>query len=131
MGNNKAKIFRNNEQKAIELVTSILKAKEVQKNKGAFDWLRGDKGTKLRVDAYFPKQDLVLEYHGAQHFLPNKLMDRRPGRAEQRRKYTELRKKLIPLHGLKLLEIRYDEPLTAEHIKQKLLSMNLKNVKIL
>jgi hypothetical protein len=132
MKNSKAKIFRKNEQLAIELVTDILKAKEVIKNKGVFDWLRGDKGPvsgrrmKLRVDAYFPAEKLVLEYHGKQHFEPNKLMDRKEGRAEQRRLYTELRQKLILKHDLKLLEIRYDEPLTREHLRSRLLKEGYK-----
>lgn len=126
MQNNRAKIFRKNEQKAVELVTEILSAKDVQKNKAAFDWLRGDKNTRLRVDAYFPSEKLVLEYNGVQHDKPNKLMDRREGRAEQRRKYTELRRKLIPEHGLKLLEINYDEPLTHEYIKKRLLEIGYK-----
>ncbi len=126
MGSNRAKIFRNNEQKVIDLVASILRAKEVQKNKGVFDWLRGDTGMRLRVDAYFPAEKLVLEYHGAQHFKTNKLMDKRKGRVEQRRKYTQLRQKLIPVHNLKLLEIRYDEPLTQKHIKQRLMWLGYK-----
>jgi hypothetical protein len=114
------KIFRNSERLAIDLIAEILNTNEVVRNKGVFDWLCGDKGTKLRVDAYFPAYNLVVEYHGVQHFKVNKLMDRRTGRAEQRRKYTELRRKLIPKHDLKLLEIKYDEPLTINHLKNRL-----------
>ena len=112
-------IHNLNEKKAIKLIAEALKTDNIESQK-TFDWLLGDKGTRLRVDGYFPSKNLVVEYHGAQHFLSNKLMDRRPGRAEQRRRYTELRKKLIPKHGLKLLEIRYDEPLTLEHISDRL-----------
>lgn|GEM_PF-4436634 len=107
------------------LVASILHTKEVYRNKGVFDWLRGDTGMRLRVDAYFTEHKLVVEYHGKQHFKPSNFMDRRPGRAEQRRRYTVLRRKLIPRHGLKLLEIRYDEPLTKEYITKKLKEMGL------
>lgn len=123
---NKARIFRKNEQKAIKIISHILLAEEVIENRGNFDWLRGDKGTKLRVDAYFPSEKLVLEYNGVQHFKPNKLMDRRQGRAEQRRRYTELRRKLIPKHGLNLLEINYNEPLTEEYLKTKLIEKGYK-----
>lgn len=126
MINNRAKIFRKNEQKAIDLITKIFQAKGVQRNKGVFDWLRGDTGMRLRVDAYFPAEKLVLEYHGIQKFQSSKLMDRRPGRAKQRRKYTRRRQKLIPAHGLKLLEVRYDEPLTEEHMKQRLTQLGYK-----
>jgi len=126
MDNDRARIFRNSEQRAIDLVSNILKAKGVQKNIGAFDWLRGDTGMRLRVDAYFPAEGLVLEYHGAQHFRASNLMDRRKGRAEQRRRYTKMRQKLIPKHNLKLFEIRYDEPLTHDHIRQRLLRLGYK-----
>lgn len=121
-----SKILRKNEQSAIQIVASILQVERVLNNKAPFDWLRGDKGTKLRVDAYFPIEKLVLEYHGAQHFKPNKLMDRREGRAAQRRKYTRLRQVLIPKNGLELLEIRFDEPLTEEHLRERLIEIGYK-----
>ena len=124
----RAKIFRKNEQKAIELVSSIIHADEAILNKGVFDWLRGgDKGdgVKLRVDAYFPKQKLVVEYNGKQHYESNALMDRRPGRAKQRREYAKRRKYLIPKHGLKLLEIKYDEPLTKENLERLLKNIGI------
>lgn len=122
----KSAIYRSSESKAINLVAKILKSKTVIKNRGVFEWLRGDTGMRLRVDAYFPNEKLVVEYHGKQHFAPNKLMDRRKGRAEQRRRYTNLRQRLIPKHGLKLLEIRYDEPLTESYIISRLIQMGYK-----
>lgn len=121
-----AKIYRNSEKKAIDLVAKILKAKKVERNRGVFDWLRGDTGMRLRVDVWFPEYELVMEYHGIQHFKPNKHMDRRQGRAVQRRKYTELRRRLIPKHRLKLLELRYDKPLTELCIRTKLAQLRCK-----
>jgi hypothetical protein len=118
-------IYCKNEKKAIGFVAKILKTKKVECQK-TFDWLRGDKtknrlkGTCLRVDAYFSEKNLVVEYHGSQHFFRNNLMDRRPGRAKQRRRYTELRRKLIPMHGLKLLEIAYNEPLEEGYLAKKI-----------
>jgi very-short-patch-repair endonuclease len=92
----------------------LLRTQKIERQK-TFGWLRGDKtkrrpkGTLLRVDGYFPDKHLVVEYHGRQHFKPNRLMDRRPGRSAQRKKYTRRRQLLIPRHGLKILEIRYDD----------------------
>lgn len=123
---NSSKIYRNNEAKAIKLVAKILGARKIEINKGVFDWLEGDTGMRLRVDAWFPNENLVLEYHGIQHFKPSKLMDKRKGRAEQRKRYTLLRQKLIPKHGINLIEIRYDEPLTEEYIRTRLISMGYK-----
>ena len=119
------RIINLSEKKVIKIVAKILGVRKVECQK-TFDWLRGDTGMRLRVDAYFPAEKLVFEYHGVQHFKENKLMDRRKGRAEQRKKYTQLRQKLIPAHGLKLLEIRYDEPFTREYIKGRLIQLGYK-----
>lgn len=121
MGNNPARILRIHEKRAIDLVKSILGAEEVIRDRGVFDWLRGDTGMRLRVDAYFPREKLVVEYHGEQKFKPNPFMDRRPGRRKQREEYMERRKSEIEKHGLELLELRYDEPLEREYIRKKLI----------
>jgi hypothetical protein len=117
---NRAKILRLGEREAIDIIAGILGTSNVIRNRGNFDWLRGDTGYKLRVDAYFPDQKLVFEYQGRQHYEPNGLMDRRPGRAEQRRRYSELRKQLVPENGLRFFELRYDEPMTEACIRGKL-----------
>jgi hypothetical protein len=77
-----------------------------------FDWLRGDAGTTLPVDAYFPRQRLVLEYRERQHLVDRpdsyKLWDNKPTvsgvpRREQRSRYDQLRDVEVPRHGLRLL----------------------------
>jgi hypothetical protein len=73
---------------------------------------------KLRVGAYLPDEKLALEYYGEQRSKPNKFIDgREASRAEQGRRYTELRQELILKRDLKLLGIKYDKPLTREHLK--------------
>jgi hypothetical protein len=76
--------------------------------------LRGDAGTKLPVDAYFPKHALVLEYREQQHLADRadsyKLWDRKPtvsgmSRREQRAKYDQLRERQVPAHGLSLVVV--------------------------
>ena len=132
MGRNSAKILRNSEAKAIDLVAKILGAKIVERNKGVFDWLRGDKdgkrnkGVKLRVDAWFPNKKLALEYNGIQHYKASKHMDRRTGRRLQRKKYDRRRQILIPKHGINLMIIRYDEPLMEDYIRVGLREMGYK-----
>jgi very-short-patch-repair endonuclease len=117
---NRARIYRHSESKAVELITRILETKNVIRNKGVFDWLRGDTGRRLTVDAYFPDRKLVFEYQGIQHSKPSKLMDRRPGRPDQGRRYDDLRRRLAPEHGLQFLELHYDEPLEEHHLRGKL-----------
>ncbi|WP_124712869.1 hypothetical protein [Mycolicibacterium nivoides] len=81
-----------------------------------FDWLRGDptprlpRGVKLPVDGYWPDLRLVIEFQEEQHSAPSPFFDRRQtvsgmGRGEQRRRYDERKRILIPEHGLRLAVI--------------------------
>jgi len=98
----------------------------------SFDFLRGDptlvhpRGTLLPVDGYFPEFKLVVEYLGRQHFNENRLFDRRPGRADQRRRYQERRIHVLTQHGMRLVRVSYDEPLTEEMAIKKLLEVGIK-----
>lgn len=81
-----------------------------------FDWLRGDpsptrpRGVTLPVDGYWPDLRLVVEFQEEQHSAPSPFFDRRHtvsgmGRGEQRRRYDERKRTLIPEHGLRLVVI--------------------------
>jgi hypothetical protein len=84
-----------------------------------FDWLRGDPlvddkpvGRKLRVDAFYEKLKLVIEYRERQHSEPVKIMDARMTisgipRGMQRALYDQRRRDEIPKHGLNLIELDY------------------------
>ncbi|MFC9982819.1 hypothetical protein [Gordonia sp. NPDC127522] len=85
-----------------------------------FDWLRGDpspvrpRGTRLPVDGYWPDDGLVVEFQEEQHSAPSPFFDRRHtvsgmGRGEQRRRYDERKRTLIPQHGLRLVVIEKSE----------------------
>lgn len=85
-----------------------------------FDWLRGDptprlpRGVKLPVDGYWPDLGLVVEFQEEQHTQPSPFFDRRHtvsgmGRGEQRRRYDERKRTLIPEHGLRLVVIEKSE----------------------
>lgn len=85
-----------------------------------FDWLRGDPsparshGTKLPVDGYWSDLRLVVEFQEEQHSAPSPFFDRRHtvsgmGRGEQRRRYDERKRMLIPEHGLRLVVIEKSE----------------------
>lgn len=79
-----------------------------------FDFLRGDAGTMLPVDAYYEKLKLVVEYYERQHtenvdFFDNKQTVSGVSRGEQRRKYDERRKTVLPQHGINLVIISYSD----------------------
>jgi len=86
-----------------------------------FDFLRGDTGTKLPVDIYYPTLILVIEYREKQHSEEVQFFDKRItasgiSRGEQRKRYDELRRTEIPKNGLDLIEFDYSE---FEHTKEK------------
>ncbi len=75
-----------------------------------FDWLRGDTGRQLPVDAFYSDLGLVIEYRESQHEQPGPRHWNKPTasgipRDEQRRRYDERRVVEIPAHGLRLLVI--------------------------
>jgi len=111
-------------EKCIKLFERVLGARAHREH--TFDFLRGDQtpkrpqGSRLPVDAYFAEYSLVLEYLGEQHFEDNPLMNRRPGRLEQRPRYVQRRLEVLPQHGIKVICVRYDEPMTEEHVRCKL-----------
>ena len=91
-----------------------------------FDFLRGDPtpsrplGAKLPVDAYFPAYSLVIEYMGEQHSRPNRMMDRWPGRRDQRARYQARRTELLELNGIRLIRVWHTEVINEELIRAKL-----------
>lgn len=84
-----------------------------------FPFLLGDPGPSgrrrsLPVDAYYSELGLVIEYHERQHTGSVAFFDRRItlsgiSRGEQRRRYDERRRTLLPAHGLDLLILSYSE----------------------
>ncbi len=85
-----------------------------------FDWLRGDptprlpRGMTLPVDGYWPDLRLVVEFQEEQHSAPSPFFDRRHtvsgvDRGEQRRRYDERKRILIPQHELRLVVIEKSE----------------------
>jgi hypothetical protein len=105
----------------IEKIAKILNSTYILEK--SFPWLVNPKtGRKLYVDAYFPAYKLCIEYNGEQHYIPQ---TERFGEDELEkfkvRKYRDyIKQKLISAHGLKLLVIRYDEPITEEWLRQRL-----------
>lgn len=89
-----------------------------------FDFLRGDSckdgvltentGKMLPVDAFYEELNLVIEYWEKQHTEPIPYFDNKRTccgltRKEQREKYDNRRKDLLPKKGMTLLIIQYSE----------------------
>ena len=81
-----------------------------------FNFLRGDAGTTLPVDAYYPDLKLVVEYRERQHTQsvphfdkPHRLTVSGVPRREQRRLYDQRRRDVLPQWGIGLVEIDFSD----------------------
>ncbi len=100
----------SDEQYVVELCNEALGLKGQQQYK--FPFLLGDSGSRLPVDVYYQKLNLVVEYYERQHTESVRLFDRRMTvsgvtRGEQRRIYDKRRRTVLPKHGIKLVIISY------------------------
>jgi len=99
----------------LALCDELLKATASRQHR--FDFLRGDPGksgrcVRLPVDAYYEANHLVIEYRERQHSEPIAIMDRRitvsgMTRGEQRRRYDQRRREVLPANKLTLIELDY------------------------
>lgn len=128
---NKSRI-QSDESYVIDLCDEVLKSKALRQHR--FEFLKGDSGTKLPVDAYYAALGLVIEFTERQHTEEVKFFDRRQtvsgvGRGEQRKIYDQRRREVLPRHGIKLIEFDYSE---FEHAKgKKLVRMRKEDLKVI
>lgn len=112
---------RSNSDEAyiIDLVDELLQQKGQRQHR--LDFLLGDPGkggrrAKLPVDVYYPSFKLVVEYREYQHTnavkffdKPDKITNSGVPRGEQRKIYDQRRRNVLPEHGIKLIEISYNQ----------------------
>lgn len=100
----------SDEYYVIDLCDEVLGRKASRQHR--FDFLTGNTGRKLPVDAYYEDLKLVVEYYERHHFEPIPYWDQKLTasgitRQEQRKIYDERRKIVLPLYGIKLVVINY------------------------
>lgn len=103
----------------INLCNEVLGRTALQQHK--FDFLRGDSGRHLPVDAYYEDLRLVIEYCESQHRTSTPFFDRKMTvsgvtRGEQRKKYDERRIAVLPQHGIRLIHIHHTDFGTTKRI---------------
>jgi len=99
----------------IDLCDIVLRSRASRQH--AFPFLVGDCGKdgrcrRLPVDAYYQNLSLVIEYRERQHSEPVLIMDKRLtisgcSRGEQRKRYDQRRREMLPLNGITLIEFDY------------------------
>lgn len=111
----------SDEYYVIELCNEVLGLNASQQHR--FEFLVGDSGTKLPVDAYYEDLNLVVEYLESQHTVSTPLFDKKQtvsgvSRGEQRRLYDERRRVELPKHGINLVSISYNDFGTTKRLKR-------------
>lgn len=108
---NEAKREVSDESYILDLCDEILNRKAIRQHR--FDFLRGDTGIKLPVDAWYKELNLVLEYREKQHTESVKLFDKKLtpsgiARDKQRKLYDLRRREVLPKNGIRLIELDYN-----------------------
>jgi hypothetical protein len=108
---------KSDEAWVIDLCDAVLGLKATRQHR--FPFLLGDpspsgRAVSLPVDAYYPELNLVIEYHERQHTEAVGFFDRRltvsgVSRGEQRRRYDERRRALLPANGITLVIFSYSD----------------------
>ena len=109
----------SDEYYVIDLCDEVLGRKASRQHR--FDFLTGDTGKRLPVDAYYEDLNLVVEYYERQHSEPIPYWDKKMTasgvtRQEQRKIYDERRKIILPQHGIALVVINYFDFGTSKRI---------------
>jgi hypothetical protein len=102
----------SDEYYVVTLFNEVLKEEGLWQHR--FPWLKGSTGRPLRVDAYYPRHNLIVEYHEVQHTSPVPIMDKRMTtsgipRSEQRAMYSKLRRDGAAENGIRFVEIHYHQ----------------------
>ncbi|MGI0105611.1 hypothetical protein [Salinimicrobium sp. WS361] len=113
---NSLKTARQNSDEAyvLDLCDEILGQKASRQHK--FDFLKGDSGRRLPVDAFYEELKLAVEYRERQHSeavshfdKPHKITVSGVHRGEQRKIYDQRRRELLPKNDIRLIEIDYTQ----------------------
>lgn len=109
----------SDEYYVIDLCDEVLGRKASRQHR--FDFLTGDTGKRLPVDAYYEDLNLVVEYYERQHSEPIPYWDKKMTasgvtREKQRKIYDERREIVLPQHGIKLIIINYYDFGTSKRI---------------
>ncbi len=111
----------SDEYYVIDLCDEVLGMKASRQHK--FNFLLGDTGRKLPVDAYYEGLNLVVEYYEQQHTESVKLFDHKMTisgvpRGIQRKIYDERRKVVLPQHGIQVVVISFQDFGKSKELKR-------------
>jgi hypothetical protein len=96
----------------LDLCDEVLASKSLRQHR--FLFLVGDSDRTLPVDAYYPDLKLVIEYRERQHSEAVAFFDLRGTisgvpRGEQRARYDQRRRDVLPQKGIHVVELSYSD----------------------
>jgi hypothetical protein len=95
------------EKMVLDIISTILESR--YKPQKTWKWLKGINGKSLRCDGFYEKVNLVVEFDGEQHRRPvAKFGGEEAFKILQAN--DEIKNKLIPYNGIKLIRIQSNEP---------------------
>lgn len=113
-----------------KIISEIFQDKTIVQGFKKFEWLKTSKGGKQELDIWVPELKLAIEYDGEQHFRPVCFggMDLKQAKQnfKKQKQRDNLKNKKILNHPDDIkyfVRIRYDEPLTVEHITSRLIEV--------
>lgn len=111
----------SDEYYVVDLCDEVLGMKASRQH--TFDFLRGDTGRKLPVDAFYEDLNLVIEYYERQHSECVKLFDQKMTvsgvpRSIQRRMYDNRRKEVLPKYGIRVIIISFNNFGSSKRLKR-------------
>lgn len=114
---------RSNGERVLKSILEDMRIEYIHEK--TFEGLNGVGGQRLRYDFYLPKQNLLIEYQGAQHEKPVVFKGETKEQAEQKFKtqieHDNRKRNFAKLHNIELLEIWYkDFDQIEEILTQKL-----------
>ena len=107
---------------SIEAAYTINKYAEYLKDEPKFEqtfpWLiNPETGMRLRIDGYFPKYKIGIEYNGPQHYHPIKMYCETEKEVKHRKHLDQLKINLCKEHGIEIITVHYKDKVTEEYIK--------------
>jgi len=103
----------------IELISEILNEKPIK------EWtcpqLKNPKtNMNLFIDGYFPQHNLAIEYDGIYHYEFTPHYHKTIDRFEYRKKLDKIKDSILDALDIKLIRIRYDEPIDKSSLEKKI-----------
>ena len=87
-----------------------------------FEWLKNpETGAHLRIDAYYPENNLAVEYNGPQHYVLDSRYTTTVEQLEYRKFLDKLKLKLLKEHGIRTLVIHYKDNVNDAYLTNALM----------